>query len=162
MTDYSDDALARAIYGIADAKMAEHGKKLPVSEDVFSVLTAATPDGVSYPAMKPLGNEDFLDTAFLLLLGRPIDDSTKSAWKGNFPLPKEQFQTAVLNSILGSAEYQRNCIPLRDCPLAVSLPTPQLTVCVVNQGMPDRLVRVYQKLPQPLRKVAKKIAGKGQ
>lgn len=160
MTKYTDDALARAIYGIADAKMTEIGKKLPVSEDVFSVMTAASPEYVSYAQMESLGNEDFLETAFLLLLGRPIDEGAKNAWQGNLALPKEAFQTAVLNSVLGSPEYQRQNIMLRGCPLPVTLEEPQVTVCVVNQGMPDRLVRIYQKLPKPLQKLAKKIAGK--
>ena len=160
MTRYTDDALARAVYSLAEKRMQENGGTLPYSMDVFSVMTSAAPDSVSYPAMEPLSNADFLQAAFLLLLLRPIDDGAKKAWEGRLSLPKTEFQTAVLNSILGSAEYQRSMIPLTDCPLPISTKGPEVKVVTVNQGMPPRLVRIYQKMPKPLRSLAKKIAGK--
>ncbi len=160
MTQYTDDALARAIYTLADERMQAEGKTLPYSMGVFSVMTAAAPDRVSYPAMAELRNADFLDAAFLLLLQRPIDDGAKEAWEKRLTLPETEFRTAVLNSILGSPEYQRNMIPLVGCTLPIQTQQPEVKVCVVNQGMPPRLVRIYQKLPKWMQKLAKKLAGK--
>ena len=72
MKTYTDDELARRLYGIAAERMQAANRQMPCSEAVFSVLTAAAPDAVSYPAMAQLGNADFLEAAYLLLLGRPL------------------------------------------------------------------------------------------
>ena len=84
MTDYSDDALARAIYGIADAKMAEHGKKLPVSEDVFSVLTALPPMVYPTPQWSRLATRIFWIQRFFCCLADRLTIAQKARGKEIF------------------------------------------------------------------------------
>ena len=66
MKTYTDDALARAIYHIAADRMQAAGQKMPCSEAVFSVMTNAAPDTVSYRQLAGLDNADFLEAAYML------------------------------------------------------------------------------------------------
>ena len=160
MKIYTDDELARRIYGIASERMHAVQRELPCSEEVFSVLTAAKPDAVSYPAMAKLCNPDFLDAAYLLLLGRPVDEPSRAAWNAQLSMPEKEFQTVVLQTIVCSAEYQKHRIPLTGCPLKLAEDEPQQNMLISAQAMPERLVRMYQKMPRFMQKCAKKIAGK--
>lgn len=159
MKTYTDDALARAIYKIADARMQAAGEKMPCSENVFAVTAAAAPDAVQYAELAALENPDFLAAAYLRLLGRPVDPEAGKVWQSSLDLPQLEFQTQVLKTIVRSPEYQKIRIPLYGCPLPLS-DEQQGNLLISAQAMPERLVRIYQKMPLPLRKLAKKIAGK--
>ena len=65
----------------------------------------------------------------------------------------------MLTTILRSAEYQRNPVPLTGCPLPLMQEDGQ-NLLIAAQAMPERLVRLYQKMPRPVQKLAKKLAGK--
>lgn len=160
MKIYSDEALSRALFALAEQRMQAAGNTFYCSEAVFAVMAAVAPDHVSYELLKQLENRDFLHAVYLTLLQRPIDQAAAQNWESQLSLPSSQFQTALLNSVLHSQEYRNNPMPLLDCPLPLESQTPQLTIHVVNNGLPDRLVRIYQKLPRSLQKLAKKIAGK--
>ena len=160
MKTYTDDELARKLYGIASERMHAANRQMPCSEAVFSVLTAAKPDAVSYPAMAKLGNADFVEAAYLLLLGRPIDEPSRATWQAQFAQPEQEFRTTVLKTIIQSGEYQKHRIPLTGCPLSLSEDEPDQNLLISAQAMPERLVRIYQKMPRFLQKLAKKIAGK--
>lgn len=160
MKNYTDDELARRLYGLAAERMQAAGRQMPCSEAVFSVLTAAQPDAVSYPALAQLGNADFLEAAYLLLLGRPVDEPARGVWSAQYPLPAQDFRTAVLRTIIQSAEYQKHRIPLTGCPLTLSEDEPQQNLLISSQAMPERLVKIYQHMPRFMQKLAKKIAGK--
>lgn len=159
MKTYTDDALARALYRLAAERMQAAGCEMPCSEAVFSVLTAASPEGVSYAALEQLENADFLDAAYLLLLERPIDAPARKAWQEQLSLPAPEFRTRVLTTILRSAEYQQHRIPLTGCPLPLAEDQGQ-NLLISAQALPERLVRMYQKMPRPMQQLAKKIAGK--
>ena len=58
MKTYTDEALSRAVYGIAAERMQQAGAEMPCSEDVFAVLTAAQPDAVRYDEIAALGNAE--------------------------------------------------------------------------------------------------------
>lgn len=153
---------AHALYAIAERRMTQAGAQMPCSAAVFAVLAQAEPDCVRYPLMRGLNNPDFLEAAFLLLLERPVDPDTKAAWSRQFDLPQTQFQTAVLRSVLHSPEYAAHIFsrPLIDCPLPLTDANMGVKVQVAAQPMPERLLRMYQKMPKPMKKLAKKIAGK--
>ncbi|MBR3446630.1 MAG: hypothetical protein IKH27_02340 [Oscillospiraceae bacterium] len=159
MKTYTDDALARTIYRIAAERIQNAGGKMPCTEAVFSAVTAAAPDKVSYRQLAGLDNADFLEAAYLLLLGRPLDDPSRESWKGSLTLPPQELQTLVLKTIMQSGEYKSNRIPLTDCPLQITDGTQQ-NLLISAQAMPQRLVRMYQKMPRFMQKLAKKAAGK--
>lgn len=155
-------ALRSRIYRLAEERIEAAEGKMPCSAALFEALAAQRPDAADYALLADLNNADFLEAAFLLLLCRPVDDGTKAAWQPRTEsLAPAEFQTAVLRSVLRSAEYQQHQIPLLHCPLPVTDSTPQIQVQVAAAQMPDRLVRVYRKLPAPMKRLAKKIAGKG-
>lgn len=160
MKRYTDDALARAIYRTAAGRMQAAGREMPCSEAAFSVLTAASPEGVRYQDMAELNNADFLETAFLLLLGRPLDDTTRKAWQGNLALPETDFRILTLKTIVQSGEYANRRTPLTGCPFPLAEDEPQGNLLISAAAMPERLVKMYQALPRPMQKLAKKIAGK--
>ena len=159
MKTYTDDALARAVYGIAAERMQQAGAEMPCSENVFAILNAAQPDAVRYDEIAALGNADFLEAAYYLLLRRPLDAPSRADWQGKLAQPEPQFQTLVLKTILHSAEYQQHRVPLTGCPLPLAEESGQ-NLMIAAQAMPERLVRLYQKMPRPVQKLAKKLAGK--
>jgi len=152
-----------ALYAIAAQRMAAAGCEMPCSAEVFAVLSQAEPDRVPYPALSGLCNADFLEAAFLLLLERQVDPDTRTAWQKQFALPSRQFQTAVLRSVIHSPEYAAHLFarPLTDCPLPLTdAETAAVRVQVAAQPMPERLLRMYRRMPKPMKKLAKKLAGK--
>lgn len=159
MKTYTDKALALAVYQIAAARMQAAGCEMPCSAEAFAVISAAAPDAADYSAMAALRNPDFLDAAYILLLGREVDAPAKASWQAQFGLPETVFRTNVLTTILRSAEYQRNPVPLTGCPLPLMQEDGQ-NLLIAAQAMPERLVRLYQKMPRPVQKLAKKLAGK--
>ncbi|MBP0966287.1 MAG: hypothetical protein J5722_01520 [Oscillospiraceae bacterium] len=159
MKTYTDDAFARSIYRIAAERMQTAGAKMPCSETVFSVMTAAAPDKVSYRQFAGLDNPDFLEAAYLLLLGRPLDDPSRESWQTSLVLPQDEFRTLVLKTIIQSGEYKNNRIPLTECPLTL-VDGDQQNLLISAQALPQRLVRIYQKMPRFMQKLAKKAAGK--
>ena len=159
MKAYTDDALARTIYRIAAERMQTAGAQMPCSEEVFSVMTNAAPDTVSYRQFGHLDNADFLEAAYMLLLGRLLDEPSRQSWQSSLTLPKDAFQTLVLKTIMQSGEYRDKRIPLTDCPLRL-VEGDQQNLLISAQAMPQRLVRIYQKMPRFMQKLAKKAAGK--
>ncbi len=159
MKTYTDDALARTIYQLAAQRMQAAGKQMPCSEAVFSVMTGAAPDGVSYRQIGHLENADFLEAAYMLLLGRPLDEPSRKTWQSSLSLPKQALQTLVLKTIMQSGEYQKSRIPLTDCPFPL-FEGEQKNLLISSQALPERLVRIYQKMPRFMQKLAKKAAGK--
>ena len=161
MKNYTDDALACAIYQLANGRMQAAGQKMPCSEAVFSVMTNARPDYVSYQDIAHLGNADFMEAAYLLLLRRPLDEPTAKSCQENMHLPAREFQAMVLKNILDSDEYRKRNIPLTECPFVFTEPKPMPVLLTWEQPViPQRLIRMYQKMPRFLQKLAKKIAGK--
>ena len=74
MKTYTDKALALAVYQIAEARMQAAGCEMPCSAEAFAVISAAAPDAADYPAMAALRNPDFLDAAYILLLGPMLEE----------------------------------------------------------------------------------------
>ena len=64
-----------------------------------------------------------------------------------------------MTTILRSAEYQRNPVPLTGCPLPLMQEDGQ-NLLIAAQAMPERLGRIYQNMPRFRQKLVKKIAGK--
>ena len=153
---------AGALYAIAARRMAAAGSEMPCSAAVFTVLSQAEPEQVRYPLLAGLENADFLEAAFLLLLERPVDAETRAAWSRRYDLPRPQFQTAVLRSVLHSQEYTAHMFsrPLTGCPLPLTDANAGVRVQVAAQPMPERLLRIYRRMPGPMKRLAKKLAGK--
>ena len=161
MTARQDELLSR-IYRLADTRIQAAGSEMPCSEALFRAMAAQTPGIFDYSLVSGLCNEDFLAAAFLGLLERPLDDNTKTAWQDRCrEMPAETFQTAALRSVLHSAEYRQHQVKLTGCPLPVTDRGQSVSVQISGQQMPDKLVRMYRRLPRPMQKLAKKIAGKG-
>ncbi|MCQ2417357.1 MAG: hypothetical protein MJ071_06060 [Oscillospiraceae bacterium] len=159
MKSYIDQELACALYRLAEQRMQAADRSMPCSEEVYLLLTTATPGIVSYRDMQHLSNPDFLEASYLLLLNRPLDEPARQVWEQNYDLPKEAFHAAVLKTIIQSGEYQHIRTSVTECPLQLC-DEEQKNMLVASQALPERLVRLYQSMPRPLQKLAKKIAGK--
>lgn len=153
--------LLSRIYRLADQRIRAAGSEMPCSEELFTALAAVTPGTFDYPLLANLNNGDFLSAAFQLLLERPLDDGTRAAWQDRIAsLPAEEFHTAALHSVLCSDEYRQHQVLLLRCPLAITEEAQPVQVQIATSRVPDWLMRVYRRLPAPLKKLAKKLAGK--
>lgn len=160
MSNTAPTDTALRIYRLAAARLYAADMQPVCTEGVFAVLAALAPDHVSYSLFEGLCNEDFLHAVYYALLGRAIDAAALHRWKMQLHLPKEQFRTAVLHTVLASPEYRIRSLPLTDCPLPIASAAPQVTITTAVQGLPPRLVRIYRALPPFLQRMAKRIAGK--
>lgn len=160
MKTYSDREMAQAIFAAANDRLLAAGERSICSQAVFCALASTAPDMVSYTLFEDLSNEDVLQAGYLLLLRRPVDAAALAVWRTRLDESPQVFRTALFNSLLSSREYRNHPIPLSDCPLPLAVAAPQLTLHMANRGLPQRLIRIYQKLPRSLQRVAKRIAGK--
>ena len=153
------EQLARAIYRTAAENMYAAGRKMPCTEDVFAVLTDAHPCFADYGALRGLTNSEFVQAAFVLLLQRPLDEQTAAYWQRQAFRHPRAFQTAVLRTILSSAEYRQRGIPLLHCALPVAA-SPQTGGAEISLPFSAYLRRMYRRMPAPVRGLIRRAAGR--
>lgn len=55
----------------------------------------------------PLDNMEFIETLYLTLFNRTLEEKARKAWEQKKDWPKERFQSTAVNALLASAEYRR-------------------------------------------------------
>ena len=61
-----------------------------------------------------LENMEFIETLYMALLNRTIEEKARNAWEQKQNWPKEKFQAAAINTLLSSAEYRRHNVHVRN------------------------------------------------
>ena len=149
------EALARRLFRIAEENLHAAGGDMPCTEDVFAVLTDANPDCADYGRLRGLSNPEFVQAVFALLLKRPLDRQTARFWQTQYGRSPHDFQTAVLQAVLGSAEYRKKGIPLLHCDLPVRV---QEHAAACRLPFPAGLRRLSRRLPAPVRRLVQNAA----
>lgn len=62
----------------------------------------------------PLENMEFIETLYMVLFNRTIEEKARNAWEQKQNWPKEKFQAAAVNTLLSSAEYRRHNVYVRN------------------------------------------------
>ena len=157
----NDQELYGAIFDIVEQNMQKAGKTWELERACCVESASGTPGEAD--VLRLSYEEDnllFLKKAYLMMLGRAVDPAALEAWKERAGLPREEFQAAVVNGLKESQEFFQAQIRLTNNIYADPSTYPGTPVSAGSGiTLPERLLRVYRKMPVPLRNAAKKILG---
>lgn len=152
-----------SIYDIVEGNMNKAGQKLRTSKELVMSLVNIKPGTVDILKLsRERNNDTFLRKAYIIMLNRQIDRQALKAWRSNYKLPPEEFQQAVINSIKGSEEFFNNQVRMYN---NIYSANNSFGGNISGMGrsagitVPERLMKVYRKLPPFMKNAAKKIIG---
>ena len=149
-----------AIYDQVAHTLAASGQQLPYTKEAFLHTTEDDPDSVDILELsRQKDNAQFLKEAYSRILKRTIDESALQAWESSLVLPPEEFQAMVVHTIVSSEEFHaarvriyNNIYPLHTAFTGAPPAGSPVT-------MPEKLMRLYRKMPAPMKKAARKMMG---
>ena len=158
----NDQELYAEIFDIVEGRMRDAGMEFGIDRECCTALALQPPGCTDVLALSyEEDNALFLKKAYLAMLSRNIDPGALDAWADRMELPAEEFQAMVVNGLKGSEEFLQAGYRLRnDLYADESL----FTGAPAGAGaggvtLPEKLMKMYRKMPSPLKKAAKKILG---
>lgn len=166
------------LYDVVEQRLKEYDGKMLCRKEVYLFSLDNEPgicDGEKLSSLE--ANEDFFQGAFLSLLNRLPDEAVTNDWEPNIQSKKPTvFRAELMNTLLSSPEaFIKSSALINDTimdPRVRPQPVLDQLVQVTGQaqtedggepqaaerpGMKDRLYQVYQKMPEPIRRVAHRI-----
>lgn len=166
------------LYDIVEQRLKEYDGKMLCRKDVYLFSLDNEPgicDGEKLSTLE--ANEDFFQGAFLSLLNRLPDEAVTKDWESNIKSKKSKvFQAELMNTLLSSPEaFIKSSALINNTIMSPRMrPQPVLEQLIrttdpvqpeagesqpepARPGVKDRLYKVYQKFPAPVRKVAHRI-----
>lgn len=158
----NDQAMYAAIFDIVEGRMQEAGMTLHIDRACCTALALQPPNCTDVLALSyEEDNIVFLKKAYLSMLSRNIDPGALEAWTERADLPREEFQAMVISGLKGSEEFLQAGYRLEnnlyaDGSLYAGAPAGAGAGGVT---LPEKLMKMYRKMPSPLKKAARKILG---
>ena len=155
-----DNQVYAAIYDQVVHTLADAGQEFPYTKEVFLHTIEDEPDSVDILELShQKDNAQFLEEAYSRILKRTIDENALQAWNSSLVLPPEEFQALVVHTIVSSEEFNaahmrvyNNIYPLRTAFTGAPPAGSPVTI-------PEKLMRIYRKMPAPMKKAARKMMG---
>ncbi len=155
-----DDQVYAAIFDQVVHTLEGSGQTLPCAKETFLHATEDDPNSVDILELsRQKDNAKFLEEAYSRILKRTIDESALQAWNSSLVLPPEEFQALVVHTIVSSEEFSaahvrlyNNIYPLQRAFTGAPPAGSPVT-------MPEKLMRIYRKMPAPMKKAARKMMG---
>jgi hypothetical protein len=152
-----------ALYDITDENMTKAGKKLDTSRELVLSLAAIKPGTVDILKLsRERNNDTFLKKAYIFMLNRQVDPYAVKVWKSQYKLPPEEFQHNVVSTIKNSQEFFNNQVRMfnniysENTSFGGSLSGIGRSAGIT---VPERLMKVYRKMPPFVKNAAKKVLG---
>ena len=160
----TDIEMYASLYDIVEQRMQDTGKTLTdtAPKDCCLLLAECPPDRAdALPLCSETDRVQFLHKAYYLLLRRPIDAGTLRTLSAQTEMPDDDFRRNVFNSIKGSEEFALSRCILQNDPYADNTPYAGASIHsrAASITLPERLLRLYRKMPAPMKKAAKKLLG---
>jgi len=159
----NDTDLYSAVFDIVNENMTNAGEKFMTSKECFVCSSQSNPRTVDILRLsKEKDNGIFLEKAYTEILKRPVDERAYENWKNRFELPPQEFQNLVINSIVNSQEYYNsqvriyNNIYSKHNSFGGNISGVQPSAGIT---MPEKLMNTYRKMPDFMKKIAKKAMG---
>lgn len=161
----TDTELYTALYDMTEARLLAEGKSLGDGRTLCLDLALCPPGQADALALSYEEDSSlFLQKTYLTMLQRPIDDGAMEQLSKLAAQQKpEEFRTGLVNGLKSSEEFA-----VTRCELHNDLYADQTSYAAVPAGsyatrsvIPERLLRVYRKMPESMKKAAKKILGAG-
>ncbi len=158
----TDKELYAAIYDMVETRLQDNGRTLGI-EKALCVDFAQCPPG--HADVLALSQEPdgilFLKKAYQAMLQRPIDDDALETISKQADQPVQDYQSGIVSGLKGSAEFVMSRTILENNPYAENTPYAEAPVTgrFSSVTLPERLLKLYRKMPAPMKKAAKKILG---
>ena len=150
------------LYDITTDNMKQAGKEFPFSKNAYMYLKECEPNDVSVENLSRFeDNSDFLQIAYIAFLKRPVDEKAFENWKKSFNKPVEEFQRAVIRTLISSQEFKNVKVRVRDNIYSEHIETAATRMAAPQSPytVPDKLIRIYRKQPQFIKNAIKKAMG---
>jgi hypothetical protein len=131
------------------------------SKESYMFLTELSPfEADVLELMKCPDNRTFLECAYMAFLQRPIDTKAFDNWKDRFSMNEEEFRRAVINTLVSSQEFINAEVSVENNVFSTNtVSSPSAVSGSSAVRWPDRLLRIYRKQPEFVKKVVRKSMG---
>ena len=131
------------------------------SRESYLYLTECSPDEVNVLSLLECSdNRTFLETAYIAFLHRHVDEKAFENWKNSFNLPEDEFRDSVILTLSASQEFANTMISVKnniyDHGSGVNNENPVAGSAV---RWPEKLLRLYRKQPEFIKKAIRKSMG---
>lgn len=151
------------IFDVVEKNMQSAGGRFNVSRTAYLCTACNDAQKVDiYDLSHEEDNRLFLETAYIALLKRLVDERALTNWEGRLDIPKEEFQRLLTNSIMNSLEFSKVHIKVYNNIYSQRNAFGGKISSAVSSGgmsMPERLMKFYRKQPEFMKKLEKKIMG---
>lgn len=159
----SDSNIYSDIFDIVNENMKNAGKSFSVSKNAYLHLAKERPNCVDvFRLSQEPDNRIFLEKCYISFLKRLADEKAFASWNERFSLPCSEFQRLLVITMISSTEYNRsqvkayNNIYSQKNVYGGNLNSAQTSGALT---MPEKLLKIYRKQPEFMKKIERKIAG---
>ena len=160
----TDQELYATLCDTVENRMQTVGKTLGNNRTLWLELAECPPNHADALWLSHEENlNHFLQKTYLTMLQRPIDDGAfeQLTQKAAQQTP-EDFYAGLVNGLKSSEEFAiTRCVLHNNLYADHAAYTAVAASSFSRTCIPERLLRVYRKMPEPLKKAAKKILGAG-
>lgn len=152
------------LYDLVESNMQNSDLDMFFSKDAYMKTIELNPKEVDILKLVELNNEGFIQAAYIGLLRRVPDEKAIQQWKlKSNNCSKREFQRMVINSIMKSDEFLYKGVIVRNNIYSENILQQQI---ILNQAddSPNlymiKLYKIYHKLPNFIKKIARFIVNK--
>lgn len=131
------------------------------SKESYLYLTECSPDEVNVLSLLSCSsNKIFLETAYIAFLQRPVDEKAFENWKNSFNLPEDEFRNSVILTLASSQEFANTMISVENNIYDHGNPVNgENPVAGSAVRWPEKLLRLYRRQPEFIKKAIRKSMG---
>lgn len=158
----NDQEMYSSIYDIVQKNAGDAGSELETSKDCFLCITASEPSRVDVLKLsEEKDNMTFLRKAYICMLKRIVDPAALESWKLSADLSPEEFQLRCVNGLKLSEEFFLTHVKLENNIYATNNPVTGAPAAAPGSSvtMPEKLMRMYRKMPDFMKKAARRVMG---
>lgn len=159
----NDNKIYSDIFDIVSENYSNAGGKFSVSKTAYLHISNDDPSCVDvYALSRETDKRAFLEKCYISFLKRLADEHAFESWVPRFSLPDQEYKRLLVATMIGSAEYDRDQVrAYNNIYSARNVYGGQLETidAAGKMGMPDKLMKLYRKQPEFLKKIARRIAG---
>lgn len=146
---------------IADENMQQSGKKFKHRKAAFFYYVNNDPYKIDVIELleTDVSNEEFLDIAHIAFFDRLADENIFLKYKNSLSLPSKEFRRKVIYDFRNSEEMKKNCKKIINYTDVEKIDDKGSENVSKRQNVMIRILPLYKKLPNGMKKCVRKIFG---
>lgn len=156
-----ENRIYNELFRITNENMQQSGNEFTHPRAAFLYYTKNDPHKVDIMELvkEKASNDEFVEIAYLAILGRPIDDEAKQSWSKQFGLPEKKFRALVIQRLTSSQEADVCHKRIYNNIYAAKKRRRRNGTAGF---LVQKLLPVYRKLPAGLKRGIRKVMGAGE